>query len=171
MNWRSLILMLAVAASCSSSASPSARFPAGDEAAIEAAMKGYVADIRSSDATRIASWWTEDALYIERAEPTVRGRAALDSLPRRLLAETKVIDASVEKDDLAVSGDLAYFLGRYREVLQPRTGAPVHNRGRFVFIWRRQPDGTWTIARSLGADLAKDAAAQPAGKDTMKKSG
>jgi hypothetical protein len=53
-------------------------------------------------------------------------------------------------------------VGRYREVLQPRVGAVLDNRRRFVFIWKRQADGSWKIARSVGTDLAKDAAATPA---------
>jgi hypothetical protein len=41
-----------------------------------------------------------------------------------------------------------------------------------VFIWKRQSDGTWKIARSVGTDLAKAAPAAPAAqKDSSKKSG
>jgi uncharacterized protein (TIGR02246 family) len=158
--------MLAVAASCSSSPSRSVNTQAVDEAAIEAAMKGYVADIRSNDAAKIASWWTEDAIYIDRNEPTVHGRAGLEDMLKGILGQMSVTDASVEKDDLAVSGDLAYVIGRYREVLQPQTGAVVDNRGRFVFIWKRQADGSWKIARSLGTDLAKDAASASTANDS-----
>ena len=163
MHPRSLILMLTVVASCSSSAARSGDTQAADESAIEAAMKGYVADVLTNDAAKIASWWVDDAIYIDRAEPTIRGRAGVDSLVRSMHGTMSVTAASVEKDDLAVSGDLAYFLGRYHEVLQPRQGAPVDVRGRFVFIWKRQSDGTWKITRSVGTDLAKVAAVAPAG--------
>lgn len=164
--------MLALVASCSSSASQSRDTQVADEAAIEAAMKGYTADILSNDAAKIASWWTEDALYIDRAAPAVHGRAGLDSLVKGELGAMSITAASVEKDDLAVSGDLAYFIGRYHEVFQPRQGAAVENAGRFVFIWKRQSDGTWKIARSIGTDLAKAAAAAPVVvKDSSKKSG
>jgi uncharacterized protein (TIGR02246 family) len=160
MHPRSLVLVLAVAASCSSP-SRSGNTQAADEAAVDAALKSYVADIRTNDAAKIASWWTDDAVYIDRAEPTINGRAGMESFLKGVLGGVRITDASVEKDDLAVSGDLAYVIGRYREVLQPREGAPVDNHGRFVFIWRRQPDGTWKIARSVGTDLARGAAAAP----------
>jgi uncharacterized protein (TIGR02246 family) len=161
MHPRSLTLMLAVVASCSSSASPSSNAQAADEAAIDAAMQRYVADIRSNDATKIASWWTEDAVYIERAAPTVRGRAELEALLKRILTDAKVTDVSVEKDEVTVTGDLAYFLGGYREVLQPRQGPVLDNRGRFLFIWKRQGDGTWKIARSVATEPAQDSVAAP----------
>jgi uncharacterized protein (TIGR02246 family) len=172
MHPRSLVLMLAVVASCSSSATPPRDTRASDESAIEAAMKDYTAAILSNDAAKVASWWTDDALYIDRAAPAIHGRAGLDSLVKGELSGMSVTAVSVEKDDLAVSGDLAYFIGRYREVLQPRQGAAVENAGRFVFIWKRQLDGTWKIARSVGTDLAKAAAAAPVeAKDSSKKSG
>ena len=172
MHPRSLILMLATVAGCSSSSQQSRDTQAADVAAIEAAMQGYVADIRTSNATKIASWWTEDAIYIDRAEPAIRGRAGMDSLMRGMHGAILITAASVEKDDLAVSGDLAYFLGRYHEVLQPRQGASVDYRGRFVFIWKRQPDGAWRIARSVGTELAKGAAVAPSpAKDASTPSG
>ena len=157
MHPRSLIPMLAVVASCSASATPPRDTRAADEAAIEAAMKDYTAAILANDAAKVASWWTEDARYM-RAN-FANGCAIATA-------------ASVEKDDLAVSGDLAYFIGRYHEVLQPRQGAAVEDAGRFVFIWKRQSDGTWKIARSVGTDLAKAAGVAPAAqKDSSKKSG
>jgi uncharacterized protein (TIGR02246 family) len=172
MHPRSLIPMLAVVASCSASATPPRDTRAADEAAIEAAMKDYTAAILANDAAKVASWWTEDALYIDRAAPAVHGRAGLESLVKGELGAMSVTAASVEKDDLAVSGDLAYFIGRYHEVLQPRQGAALEDGGRFVFIWKRQSDGTWKIARSVGTDLAKAAGAAPAAqKDSSKKSG
>jgi ketosteroid isomerase-like protein len=127
MHPRSLIPMLAVVASCSSSATPPRDTRAADAAAIEAAMKDYTAAILANDAAKVASWWTEDALYIDRAAPAVHGRAGLDSLVKGELGAMSVTAASVEKDDLAVSGDLAYFIGRYHEVLQPRQGAAVED--------------------------------------------
>jgi ketosteroid isomerase-like protein len=88
-----------------------------------------------------------------------------------MFATMSVTKATVEKDELSVSGDLAYYLGRYEEVFQPRQGDAIHNRGRFVFIWKRQADGSWKIARSVGTDLAAAAAAPVAGKDSSKAKG
>ena len=85
MHPRSLIPMLAVVTSCSASATPPRDTRAADEAAIEAAMKDYTAAILANDAAKVASWWTEDALYIDRAAPAVHGRAGLDSLVKREL--------------------------------------------------------------------------------------
>ena len=136
-----------------SSPSPALRAStAGDEQTIATAMKEYTATIKTNDATKIAAWWTEDAVYIDRKSPTVRGRAGLDSMLKATFATVRVSDASVETDEIAVSGDVAYFIGRYSEDIQPLQGAPLHDRGRIMFLWKRQPDGSWKIARGVGTE-------------------
>ena len=112
---------------------------------------------------------TQDAVFIDRAGPTIRGRAGIDSLVRGLLATMSLVDAKVDKDDLSVSGDLAYYIGRYDESWRPRQGALVHDRGRFLFVWQRQADGTWKIARSIGTDPARGSTpSSPAAADSAK---
>jgi ketosteroid isomerase-like protein len=127
--------------------------------------------MRTSDATKIASWWTEDAIYIDRSEPTIVGRAGLESMLKGILATMSLTKVSVNKDEISASGDLAYYIGSYEEALQPRQGVPLYNRGRFIFIWKRQADGSWKIGGSVGADLAAAAAAPAAEKDSSKAKG
>jgi|tagenome__1003787_1003787.scaffolds.fasta_scaffold20723609_2 uncharacterized protein (TIGR02246 family) len=171
MHSRYLVLSLAaVLAGCASS-SAARTSAADDEAAVAAAMDAYVKDIRGNDAAKIASWWTDDLVYIDRNAPTIAGRAALESTLKGELATMSVTSATVNKDELSVSGDLAYYLGSYEEVLQPPKGDALHNRGRFVFIWKRQADGSWKIARSVGTDLATAPAAPAVGKDSSKAKG
>jgi len=142
-------------AACSSSARAPAdsASSASDEQVIATAMNDYVATLKTNDASKIAAWWTDDALYIDRKDPTLRSRAALDSSLRKIFETAQISDVTVETDDIARSGDLAYFIGRYDETLRMQKGDTVHNRGRFAFMWKRQPDGSWKIAGSVGADV------------------
>lgn len=144
------LALLVVACSSPAPAHPSA---ADDQQAIAKAMTEYVAAMKSNDPAKIASWWTDDAVFIDRAAPTVRGRAALDSVIKSMLAAARLTDAAVVTEEIAVSGDLAYFIGRYDEFLQPKTGALVRSGGRLIFVWKRQPDGSWKIARNVSTDL------------------
>jgi uncharacterized protein (TIGR02246 family) len=151
---RSVALTIGLLTAGCSAPSPASRASnSADEQVVATAMKDYTAAIKTSDAARIAAWWTEDAIYIDRKAPTIRGRAALDSMLKVVFATMRVSDASVETDEIAVSGDVAYIIGRFDETLQPQNGDVQHDRGRFLFLWKRQPDGSWKIARSVGADL------------------
>lgn len=171
MHPRSLALVLAVVLASCSSSSAARTSRADDEAAVAAAMDRYVTDIHTNDATKIASWWTDDAIYIDRSAPAIVGRAGLEAMLKGELATLSVTKATVNKDELSVGGDLAYYIGSYEEVLQPRQGDALHNRGRFVFIWKRQADGSWKIARSVGTDLAAAPPAPAGATDSSKAKG
>jgi ketosteroid isomerase-like protein len=60
-------------------------------------------------------------------------------------------------DDLELIGDVA--VDRHRWVLDSlaaRDGRPVHDEGKGIWIWRRQVDGGWKIARSIwNSDLPR----------------
>ena len=111
-----------------------------------------VAAIRSSDATKIISWWTDDAIFIEKNQPTVVGRSAMESQLTSALSTMRITKVTLHRDDLTVSGDLAYVIGRFDEMVQPPTGNAINNRGRVVYLWKRQRDGSWKIARLLATD-------------------
>jgi ketosteroid isomerase-like protein len=60
-------------------------------------------------------------------------------------------------DDLELMGDIA--VDRHRWVLDSsakRDGSPVHEEGKGIWIWRRQVDRGWKIARSIwNSDLPR----------------
>ncbi len=129
-----------------------ARDASADRAAVNAAMDAYIAAIRSGDTTVITRFWVEDAVYMAPTTPTVHGRAALDSLHRSVVRTARVTDVSVRTEETVVDQELAFQTATYSETLQPAHGAPNVIRGRLLFVWRRQADGTWRIARAMGTD-------------------
>ena len=42
-------------------------------------------------------------------------------------------------------GDLAYIRGNYSLKMTPPGAASTADRGKFIEIWRKQPDGSWKI--------------------------
>ena len=51
------------------------------------------------------------------------------------------------------SGDLAYDVGRYT-MLVPREGGKHQDKGKYLTVWRRQPNGEWLIvADTWSSDL------------------
>jgi uncharacterized protein (TIGR02246 family) len=140
-----------VLAACAPQSSTS-RDPETDRAAVSAAMDAYITAHRTNDAAAILGFWTSDGVAMFVGMPTIRGQVALDSLFRSYLAAMRITDFTVRTDETTVEGDLAVQLGTFSETLQPRQGAAQVVRGRFLFVWRRQADGTWKIARGMGTD-------------------
>jgi ketosteroid isomerase-like protein len=63
----------------------------------------------------------------------------------------------VVPEDLELMGDVA--VERHRWVLDSltkRDGMPIHDEGKGIWIWRRQTDGSWKVARSIwNSDLPR----------------
>lgn len=56
-------------------------------------------------------------------------------------------------DDLTVDGDLAYDRGRFTGAATPRAGGdPIPLDGKYLWIARRQADGTWKYVVQMWSD-------------------
>lgn len=128
-----------------------ARDAAADRAAVNAAMDAYATAIKT-DSSVIPKFWVEDAVYIAPGSPTMRSRTALDSMHRAVVRPMKTMDPSVQVDETVVDQDYAFQTATYTYKLEPKAGAPAVVRGRLLFVWRRQPDGKWKIARGIATD-------------------
>jgi ketosteroid isomerase-like protein len=51
---------------------------------------------------------------------------------------------------LAAGGDLGYTLGRWKVVRRDSTGEHAVARGKYLTVWRRQPDGSWKVEADIG---------------------
>ena len=72
-----------------------------------------------------------------------------------LLGPNTALSWKVSKVDVAKSGDLGYVHGTYSlAITDPKGGAPVHDTGKFVEIWKKQVDGKWKcIVDTYNSDL------------------
>lgn len=66
---------------------------------------------------------------------------------------TVVFTWSPDRARVAESGELGYTVGDYRISRRDSTGqlAETLDRGKYVSIWRRQPDGTWKVVADIGS--------------------
>ena len=133
---------------CAPSSTP--RDTAADSAAVHQAMDAYVTTALSNDVAAISAFWTDDAVFLNTGMPTIRGRISIDSLIQSMRAAMQVTGLEVQLDEVTVSGDAAYMIGTFHETLVPNEGPTQEVTGRFLQVWRRQSDGSWKIARSMG---------------------
>ena len=159
-------LALAVIVACSACTARATTDSAADREIIATVMQDYAKALERGDPPTALSFWTDDPVYINNGIPTLRGRAALDSVFRGIHSAWRDVKASINPEEITAAGDIAYVIGSYWETftltegttqqLQGRSltgAAPQRIQGRFLFIMRRQPDGSWKIARAIGADL------------------
>ena len=99
------------------------------------------------DIDRILSYWTDDAVVLPPAVPTIVGKTALRQYVESSL-QVPGFQIRWSSSDVVLSpdGNLAYMFSKNAVTLDGQNGAPVTMNGRAVTIWRREPDGEWRCA-------------------------
>ncbi|HWR36010.1 MAG TPA: nuclear transport factor 2 family protein [Clostridia bacterium] len=106
------------------------------EQVIRAMDAAFVRNANASNATALTEeFYAEDARLLPPNSPLVRGREAIRSFWERFLA-AGCSDLKLETGEIGASGDLAYGVGNYEY-----TQAGTRHAGKYVVVYRRQPDG------------------------------
>jgi len=119
------------------------------EEAIEQLFQDWKEAGRRGDAQAMAQMVTEDAEFWSHGAPPMQGR---ESVAPRMAAffETHEIDQGFERQEIVVSGDLAFVRGMEINQVVPRDGSPpMEIRQRAFSILFRGPDGIWRFARGM----------------------
>lgn len=51
--------------------------------------------------------------------------------------------------EVSTAGDLGYIVGTYESTLQDVQGNLVTDRGKYVTVWKKQPDGKWKVVADI----------------------
>jgi ketosteroid isomerase-like protein len=86
-----------------------------------------------------------------RSAGTITGRAAIREAMAKAFADTAFsLTWEPLQADVGAAGDLGYTNGRYEARVRDATGNPVVRTGRYLTVWKRQPDGSWKVVRDIG---------------------
>jgi uncharacterized protein (TIGR02246 family) len=146
---------------------------ASDRDIIEKRRAEYVAAFNREDIAAMSGYTAADAVGMAPNRPAIRGVDAHCQFWREGFAAAKSL-FFVFPEELELMGDVA--IDQHRWVLDSmpkRGGRPVHDEGKGIWIWRRQADGNWKVARGIwnsdlsragfssgsGAELSEDLAA------------
>lgn len=115
-----------------------------DTESIRAEAEAWYRAIERKDLEKTLSFYATDAKYLSAG----RAAATTPDARRKLWAEDYATPgfSSEEKTstiDVAESGDLAYQMGTYVSSVRNEQGEIKRSTGKFVVIWKREPDSTW----------------------------
>ncbi len=122
--------------------------PAVDTAAEEAAIRDmsieWMNAANATDVERMLGSYTDDTSLYPPNLAIVTGKEAIRTYYSQVL-ESPGFVASLEITNVGISsaGDLAYSTGTSEETINDPDGNPVTERGKWVSILKKQPDGTW----------------------------
>lgn len=147
-----LIAFTVFASACCTSMTPD--ISRGDaEVAIAKYSANFNRAVNAGDAAGMTEMYANDAVLMAPNMPALRGRDAIGGYWSAFVASGKVVGA-VGTDDVVQSGDLATETGHYEFTLTPPSGAPRHDKGKYVIAWRKL-GGKWQAVSDIyNSDLA-----------------
>jgi ketosteroid isomerase-like protein len=133
-----------VLVACKQGASPSAVDEVAQLKARDASLQNA---LRARDLEAIMEYYAEDAIVMPAAAPMLKGKAAVREEWKHILGipdfETR---SNLTGAEVARSGEIGYTMGTYLATMMGDDGKPVTEPGKWLSIWKKQPDGSWRIA-------------------------
>lgn len=116
----------------------------------------FVAAFNIEDTEAMAKFLPDDHVGMPPIRPTIRGLDGARAFWREGFAAAKS-RFSLASEELEVIGDVAIDSLRWTMDSTPKSGGKtVHDKGKCIYIWRRQRDGSWKLARAIwNSDLAQ----------------
>jgi ketosteroid isomerase-like protein len=98
-----------------------------------------------------ATWFAEDSVSLGKGQPAVHGREAIARqatwLPKDYQLTWTPTDAV-----MSPSGDMGYTWGHYDGRSIDADGNSKVTSGRYLTIWRKEPDGSWKVVLDASSD-------------------
>ncbi len=117
--------------------------------AIEQATAKYVDAVTRGDSAGFVANYADDAVSMEPGVPVYHGRGALGASFAKRQQEVKVSDMKASTASVDVAGDYAIETGSYELTFTPKGGKPMHDKGKYLMVWKKQTDGSWKIYRDI----------------------
>ena len=128
--------------------------PRVDVEAERAALRNT--DIESSkaaaakDLERMVTFYAADAAMFPPNASLVTGQEAIRALWAQLMASPGyALSWQATRAEVSGTGDLGYTVGTYEFTINDPQGQPVTERGKYVAVWKKQPDRTWKIVADI----------------------
>jgi len=148
------IAVLLIASACNQQQAP-ADTRAADESAIRDLDAQWSKTAMANDVEGTVSYYSDDASVFPPNVPIATGKEAIHAAWTSLLSPEVSVSWQPGNVGVSRSSDLAYVTGIYQVTLKdPKGKPPMADRGKYLEVWKKQPDGKWkTVADIFNTDL------------------
>lgn len=111
----------------------------------------FAKDVQERGGAGFADWFADDGVALGNGAAPLIGKVAIAKSanwsPKDYQLTWTPSDAM-----MGPSGDMGYTWGHYEGHSKDANGNPVVTSGRYITMWRKQPDGTWKVVLDAGAN-------------------
>jgi ketosteroid isomerase-like protein len=123
------------------------------EAAVRAITQEWVLACNTRHLDDLLELYSSDALVLRSNYPPIRGAAAVREFFFGAL-DAGLGEVEIEPLRVDVIGELAYEAGRCKSLIPGSTGKRREERGKYLWVLQRQPNGEWKlVADCWSSDL------------------
>ena len=152
------LALIAVLTACAREAS---ELPQADQDAVKATIETYRQAVLAADWDAFGNTLAADVVVSPPNIPAMTGRAAAVAWVKTF---PKITGFTVNVDEVTGRGDMAIARGTYELKMMLPDSSAVSDRGAFIEVHRRQPDGTWPYTHLMHHSTEPVPVAAPATK-------
>ncbi len=118
--------------------------------------KRFARDVAEKGGAGFAEWFAPDGVALGNGAAPLIGKVAIEKSatwsPKDYLLTWTPTDGM-----MGPSGDMGYTWGHFEGRSKDANGNPVLTSGRYITMWRKEPDGSWKVVMDAGANDAPTA--------------
>jgi ketosteroid isomerase-like protein len=143
-------LAVVVGVACSGIPAPEKVDRTALRAEVDSAASRLLTALRTNSSDSLMVLMAEDVVLMPPNEPVLKGKAAVRTWYDQLMTQLRTSDLTITDREVLIGGEWATELATFEWALVPVAGGPAAiDRGSYVQVWHREPDGRWLFAREL----------------------
>jgi len=104
----------------------------------------FAADTAKGGGKAFGTWFAPDAVTLENGGPPVVGHDAI-AAKATWTPEAYQLKWTPEGARMSPQADMGFTWGHYEGDSKDAQGNPVKQTGRYMTVWKKQPDGSWKV--------------------------
>jgi ketosteroid isomerase-like protein len=145
-----LVTVLAAVACSGQTPRPDTLDRAALRAGVDSAADRLLGALRTDASDSLMALMADDVVLMPPNEAVLKGKPAVRAWYDRLVAQLRTSSLTITDREVLVGDEWATELAAFEWTLVPIAGGPaVIDRGSYVQVWHREPDGRWLFIREL----------------------
>ena len=129
-------------------------FTKADVVAIKQTTHDLASAMNERNTAHVLAHYPDNIVFMPPNSGTIRGREWLKGYYDAMLASK--VDVTFDSKDVAGHGPIAYENGNYTMVTHGTNGEETRDRGKYLFVLRKQMNGQWKYEYAIwNSDLPK----------------